>query len=160
MFHCVECLMVRSGCQSKALSIILTILKDMQMAPKWVVCSTAVTFGRDSSEPVDRFEVAGCEVRFNPYGRPLDKKRMLEFARYDDAIILGNDDLPTSVIRCKKRLKIIVRYGVGFDGVDVAEARETLASKLPTRLHRTGKRSLTSHSDSFSTWNAIYPRWL
>lgn len=94
------------------------------MGANWVVCSTAVTFGRSAKEPVQRLESAGCEVRLNSYGRPLDKKEMYEFARDADAIILGNDDLPASVIKRLKKLKIIARYGVGFDGVDISEARE------------------------------------
>lgn len=124
MLHCAGRLVARPGCRSRTLGISVVTLKGMQMASKWVVCSTAVTFGRGSSEPVDRLEAAGCEVRFNPYGRPLDKKEILEFARDADAIILGNDDLPASMIRRMKKLKIIARYGVGFDGVDVAEARD------------------------------------
>lgn len=93
------------------------------MASKWIVCATAVTFGR-SKEPIERLEAAGCEVRLNPYGRPLHKDEMLEFAGDADALILGNDDLPASVIRKLKKLKVIARYGVGFDGVDIAEARD------------------------------------
>ncbi len=94
------------------------------MGSNWVVCSTAVTFGRGSDEPIERLKAAGCEVRLNPYGRPLTKTEMLDFAGDANAIILGNDDLPASVIRRLKKLKIIARYGVGFDGVDVAEARD------------------------------------
>ena len=94
------------------------------MAGKWVVASTAVTFGRAAQQPVDRLEEAGCEVRLNPYGRPLDAKEMAEFAGDADALILGNDNLPASVIKKLKKLKIIARYGVGFDGVDLAEARD------------------------------------
>ena len=91
------------------------------MGSNWVVCSTAVTFGRGSDEPIERLKAAGCEVRLNPYGRPLTKAEMLDFAGDANAIILGNDDLPASVIRRLKKLKIIARYGVGFDGVDVAD---------------------------------------
>jgi D-3-phosphoglycerate dehydrogenase len=94
------------------------------MDAKWIVCSTAVTFGRSAEEPVRRLEAAGCEVRLNPYGRPLNKNEMLQFACDADAIILGNDDLPASVIKRLKKLKIIARDGVGFDSVDIAEARD------------------------------------
>ena len=93
------------------------------MPSKWIVCSTAVTFGR-AKEPVERLQAAGCEERLNPYGRPLHKNELSEFARDADAIILGNDTLPASVIKKFKKLKIIARYGVGFDGVDIAEARD------------------------------------
>ena len=91
---------------------------------KWVVVSTAVTFGRSATQPVRRLEDAGCEVRLNPYGRPLSKDEMVEFAHDADAIILVNDQLPASVIKRLKKLKVIARYGVGFDGVDLAEARD------------------------------------
>jgi D-3-phosphoglycerate dehydrogenase len=91
---------------------------------KWIVVSTAVTFGRSATQPVRRLEDAGCEVRLNPYGRPLDKEELIEFAHDADAIILGNDQLPASVIKRLKKLKVIARYGVGFDGVDLAEARD------------------------------------
>jgi D-3-phosphoglycerate dehydrogenase len=96
---------------------------SVEMPSKWIVCSTAVTFGR-AKEPVERLQAAGCEVRLNPYGRPLHKNELSEFARDADAIILGNDTLPASVIKKFKKLKIIARYGVGFDGVDIAEARD------------------------------------
>ena len=109
------------------------------MAGKWVVASTAVTFGRAAQQPVDRLEEAGCEVRLNPYGRPLDAKEMAEFAGDADALILGNDNLPASVIKKLKKLKIIARYGVGFDGVDLAEARdrgiEVIVLDLATEIH-------------------------
>ena len=90
---------------------------------KWVVASSAVTFGRFAEGPVRRLEEAGCEVRLNPYGRPLTKGEMVEFAGDARAIILGNDPLPASVIKRLRKLRIIARYGVGFDGVDLAEAR-------------------------------------
>lgn len=90
---------------------------------KWIVASSAVTFGRFADGPVRRLEEAGCEVRLNPYGRPLTKGEMVEFAGDASAIILGNDPLPASVIKRLRKLRIIARYGVGFDGVDLAEAR-------------------------------------
>lgn len=90
---------------------------------KWIVASTAVTFGYATDYPVERLEKAGCEVRLNPYGRPLTPKEILEFAADADAIILGNDELPGKTIRKLKKLKLIARYGVGFDAVDIYEAQ-------------------------------------
>lgn len=92
------------------------------MPSNWTVVSTAVTFGRVVRAPVERLESAGCTVRLNPYERPLAKQEMLDFAQDADAIILGNDELPGNVIRQLKTLKLIARYGVGFDGVDVQAA--------------------------------------
>ncbi len=101
---------------------------------KWIVASSSVTFGYTVTYPLERLQAAGCEVRLNPYGRPLTGKEMLEFAGDADALILGNDDLPAEVIRGMKKLKIISRYGVGFDGVDIREARidNILVTAAPT----------------------------
>ena len=89
---------------------------------RWTVASTAVTFGYVSSRAVERLEKAGCKVRLNPYGRPLSTQEMVEFAGKADAIVLGNDILSAKCIRKLKKLKLIARYGVGFDGVDLHEA--------------------------------------
>lgn len=90
----------------------------------WLVVSTAVTFGKYAQEPVDRLHAAGCEVRLNPYGRPLTASEMVEFAGEADALILGNDSLPARVIKRLKNMKVIARYGTGFDGVDLKEAEK------------------------------------
>lgn len=89
---------------------------------KWTVASTAVTFGYVSPRAVERLEAAGCTVRLNPYGRPLNSKEIVEFAGDADAVILGNDNLPATCIKKLRKLKLIARYGVGFDGVDLDEA--------------------------------------
>lgn len=103
------------------------------MAAKWLVVSSAVTFGRASQEPIERLREAGCDVRLTPLDRPLNAQEMVDFAEDADALILGNDNLPASVIRKLKRLKLIARYGVGFDGVDLAEAhlRGIMVSAAP-----------------------------
>ncbi|WP_291288019.1 phosphoglycerate dehydrogenase [Enorma sp.] len=89
----------------------------------WIVASSAVTFGRFATGPLHRLEEAGCSVRLNPFGRPLNGREMVEFAQDADALILGNDSLSAATIRRLHKLKIIARYGVGFDGVDLIEAR-------------------------------------
>ena len=90
---------------------------------KWEIAASAVTFGHVDQEPIQRLKDAGCTVRLNPVGRSLTKTEMVEFAKDADALILGNDQLPAATIKRLKKLKVIARYGVGFDGVDLAEAR-------------------------------------
>lgn len=82
---------------------------------KWEIAASAVTFGRVDQEPIQRLKDAGCTVHLNPLGRPLSKTEIVDFAKNADALILGNDQLPASAIRRLKKLKIIARYGVGFD---------------------------------------------
>jgi len=91
---------------------------------KWKVVTTAVTFGKVSSEPADRLKAAGCEVVANSLGRPLTEIEMLAALQDGDALILGNDKVPGSVIRACPKLKIIAKHGVGIDSIDRSAAAE------------------------------------
>lgn len=86
-----------------------------------VVASCAVTFGIFNKVPVERLEDAGCEVRLNPYGRPLTPAEIVEHAKDADVIILGNDRLDSATIGKLSNLKLVVRHGVGLDNIDFSE---------------------------------------
>lgn len=85
---------------------------------RWKVVATAVTFGQFNQETVQRLEDDGCEVVLNPYGRPLTNDEMIEFAKDADALIVGNDKVPTNVIEHFENMKIIAKHGVGVDAID------------------------------------------
>lgn len=86
-----------------------------------VVASCAVTFGIFNKVPVERLEDAGCEVRLNPYGRPLTPAEIVEHAKDADVIILGNDRLDSAAIGKLPNLKLVVRHGAGLDNIDFSE---------------------------------------
>ncbi|WP_270240007.1 phosphoglycerate dehydrogenase [Collinsella tanakaei] len=86
-----------------------------------VVASCAVTFGIFNKVPVERLEYAGCEVRLNPYGRPLTPAEIVEHAKDADVIILGNDRLDSATIGKLPNLKLVVRHGAGLDNIDFSE---------------------------------------
>lgn len=86
-----------------------------------VVASCAVTFGIFNKVPVERLEDAGCEVRLNPYGRPLTPVEIVEHAKDADVIILGNDRLDSATIGKLPNLKLVVRHGAGLDNIDFSE---------------------------------------
>lgn len=91
---------------------------------RWKVAVSAVTFGRCSDIPTQRLEEEGCEVVLNPYGRPLTTLEIIEFAGDADALVLGNDTLNATAIRGLKKMKIVARYGVGLDSIDMFELRK------------------------------------
>lgn len=91
---------------------------------RWKVVASAVTFGTFNKETVKRLEEADCEVKLNPFGRPLNSEEMLVFAKDADAIILGNDKLPREVMSRLCNLKIIAKHGVGVDAIDRTCAHE------------------------------------
>jgi D-3-phosphoglycerate dehydrogenase len=90
----------------------------------WKVVGTAVTFGKVNMEPVNRLKQMGCEVLTNGFGRPFTPEEFVKIAGDADAIIVGNDKVPESVIRQLKNLKIIAKHGVGTDSIDIKTANE------------------------------------
>lgn len=98
-----------------------------------VVASCAVTFGIFNKVPVERLEDAGCEVRLNPYGRPLTPAEIVEHAKDADVIILGNDRLDSATIGKLPNLKLVVRHGAGLDNIDFSELgkRDITAANTP-----------------------------
>lgn len=98
-----------------------------------VVASCAVTFGIFNKVPVGRLEDAGCEVRLNPYGRPLTPVEIVEHAKDADVIILGNDRLDSATIGKLPNLKLVVRHGAGLDNIDFSEfdKREIAVANTP-----------------------------
>lgn len=91
------------------------------MSEAFVVASCAATFGIFNDEPVRRLEAAGCEVRINPYGRPLASSEIVEHASGAQALVLGNDRLDSATIERLPDLRLVVRHGAGFDNLDFEE---------------------------------------
>lgn len=91
------------------------------MSEAFVVASCAATFGIFNDEPVRRLEAAGCEVRINPYGRPLTSSEIVEHASGAQALVLGNDRLDSATIERLPDLRLVVRHGAGFDNLDFEE---------------------------------------
>lgn len=60
----------------------------------------------------------------NPYGHIMNEAEMKELVPGFDAIILGSDTLNRNVLACADQLKIISRYGVGLDNIDLEYAKE------------------------------------
>lgn len=91
---------------------------------RWKVAVSAVTFGRCSDIPLRRLEEEGCDVVLNPYNRPLTASELAEFASDADALVLGNDVLPEKVVRRFTKMKVVARYGVGLDTIDMFALRK------------------------------------
>jgi glyoxylate reductase len=67
---------------------------------------------------------AGFDVRTNREDRPLSRTELLDGARDADAIVTTlSDRIDADLLDAAPRLKVVANYAVGFDNVDVAEAR-------------------------------------
>ena len=77
---------------------------------------------------------------------PLPEKRMLELAGEFDAFLCGDDEITKAVLdRALPRLRVISKYGVGLDKIDL---RECSARKLPV-LFTPGTNHVTVAEHTF-----------
>ena len=91
---------------------------------KYKVVVTARSFGKSSTEPFDILEKNGCEVHKIPIEKPLNAKELIPLIKDADALIAGNDKVTKEVIDAGNKLKVISRYGIGYDNVDIKAAKE------------------------------------
>lgn len=61
---------------------------------------------------------------FNPLERPLSEEELIPLLSDCEGYIAGLDFITGKVIESAKSLKVISRYGAGFDQVDLAAAKE------------------------------------
>jgi len=89
---------------------------------KYTVLATARSFGKNDPEAIRRLEAIGCTVLRSPVNRPLTSEELIPLVAEVDALIAGNDQVDAAVIEASKKLKVISRYGVGLDNIDIATA--------------------------------------
>jgi D-3-phosphoglycerate dehydrogenase / 2-oxoglutarate reductase len=89
---------------------------------------TARSFANTPGAHHDLLREAGCIVDLKPPAYPYTATQLCEMVAGYDGIIAGLDAFDASVIERADRLKVISRYGVGVDAVDVqAAARQGIA---------------------------------
>lgn len=88
------------------------------------VLITSNSFSSFSDEPKKLLLDNGFEIVKNPYGRVMNEDELKKAAEDVDAIILSTDKLTKKVIDNAKKLKIVARYGIGLDNVDVDYLKE------------------------------------
>jgi D-3-phosphoglycerate dehydrogenase len=86
------------------------------------VVITARSFGEKDDEPFAVLTEAGCETRKIGNEKPLSAEELIPFVQDADALIVGNDTVDAQVIQAGKHLRVISRYGVGYDNIDLAAA--------------------------------------
>ncbi len=82
-------------------------------------------FGVLDQEPLDMLKHEGYEIVDNPYrGSTLGEKELMELIEDVDAAIVGDDYFTAAVLTKANRLKIIAKYGVGVDRIDLKAATD------------------------------------
>ena len=70
-------------------------------------------------------ESQGYCITWNPVGRPLKEEELLKLIPGMDALITGTDEVTDKVIAAGlPTLKVIGKYGVGYDNINVAAAKQ------------------------------------
>jgi D-3-phosphoglycerate dehydrogenase len=88
------------------------------------VLVTPTSYAKNDARLRSDLEAQVKEVVYNSTGRPLSSKELLDLIPEIDGYIAGLDAIERSVIEAADRLKVIARYGVGADQVDLDAARE------------------------------------
>lgn len=86
------------------------------------VLALAMAFRRNMPAVARPLVDAGCEVAESPEMRALQAAELVPLVGDVDAIIAGNDRVDGSVFAAAPQLKIVSRWGIGVDAVDLAAA--------------------------------------
>jgi D-3-phosphoglycerate dehydrogenase len=89
-------------------------------APRVLI--TATGFSTRCLEGWEALQKAGVDVYENPYGRPMTIDELRPVLPDVEAVIAGADTWDATAFDAAPRLKVIARFGVGLDNIDLAEA--------------------------------------
>lgn len=98
--------------------------REDEIGLKILITPTSLTPDRPSAA-LDLLRARGCELVFNDLGRPLQPQEII--ARLDgvDGYLAGLDYITAEVIEAAPpSLKVISRYGAGYDRVDLEAANK------------------------------------
>ena len=88
------------------------------------VLVTPTSLGQADPALLSRLEAEVGKVIYNTVGRPLASAELVGLIPHIDGYIAGLDVVDRSVIEAADCLKVIARYGVGVDSIDLVAARE------------------------------------
>ena len=88
------------------------------------VLVTPTSYGKTDPHLKTELESLVGEVIYNPTGKPLRSAEVARLLAGVDGYIAGLDEIDRLAIAGADRLKVIARYGVGIDNVDLTAATE------------------------------------
>lgn len=91
---------------------------------KGKILVTARSFRNLEGEHQDLLRRAGYELAFSPYDRPLQPGELAELIGDVVAVIAGLDSFTREVFEHAPQLRVVSRFGVGVDNVDLTAATE------------------------------------
>lgn len=94
---------------------------------------TPTSYGKNDKRLKTELEAQVGEVIYNPTGKPLTSAELTHLLQGVDGYIAGLDHIDAAAIQSADCLKVIARYGVGVDNVDLdaARARSIVVTNTP-----------------------------
>ncbi|MGB2799435.1 MAG: phosphoglycerate dehydrogenase [Dehalococcoidia bacterium] len=96
---------------------------------KWRVLITCPQLQQTIDGYRDVFAERGIEIELPHVEQQLDESNLLDIIDRFDGVIAGDDKFTSRVLKKGKRLKVIAKWGVGMDGIDM-EAAERLGIRV------------------------------
>ena len=85
---------------------------------------TPRSFGKTSKVPFEMLQKCNYEIIRNESGKQYTEAELLDIVEDIDGMIVGLDTISAAVLRRAKKLKVITKYGVGLDNIDLEEAKK------------------------------------
>jgi D-3-phosphoglycerate dehydrogenase len=85
---------------------------------------TPTSYGKNDPRLKTELEKLVGEVIYNLSGKPLSSEELASLLPGVDGYVAGLDQIDRNALKTADRLKVIARYGVGIDCVDLEAARE------------------------------------
>ena len=85
---------------------------------------TPTSYGKNEPRLRSDLEAAVGQVIYNPFKRPLTSMELRDLLPGCDGYIAGLDFIDRAALECAAQLKVIARYGIGVDRIDIAAAAE------------------------------------
>ena len=85
---------------------------------------TPTSFGKNDPQIRKALEEKVAEVHYNTTGKPLSSEALMEILPGKHGYIAGLDVISSEVIQKADSLKVISRYGVGYDNVNLQAAED------------------------------------
>lgn len=88
------------------------------------VLVTPTSYAKNDPRLKSELEAQVGQVVYNPTGKPLASAELVRLLPGVDGFIAGLDSIDRAALQAADRLKVIARYGVGADNIDMAAVRE------------------------------------
>jgi len=86
---------------------------------------TPTSFGKSAQmAPKDKLLDFADEIVYNPHSRPLTEEELIPLLDGCDGYLAGLDFITGKVLESTKKLRVISRYGIGCDRVDLDAAKK------------------------------------